>query len=291
MKEKAAVQTDQPKNRVKVSQREREEELRKRIKFHDEAPNPYGKTETPFVASDFQTNNRKVTPVVVNNGSNSNSNNSDETNNKKHHGGRSKFKLFVLVFLGWTLLLVALQYYFFTNRHQSQLFLVARWARRHMTSAKTMYSRLAPTTTTGSNKDSNGQASAPLLDMTKWRDKLPYKRSGGAHSSDLYRFTLEDLRHYRGTTDNGQLPVLLAIKKRVYDVSRGRQFYGPGGGYHFFAGRDGTRSFITGCFQESYQCTEKSSVIDDLSSEEREEIDNWVKFYDDKYEYIGNLVE
>lgn len=36
----------------------------------------------------------------------------------------------------------------------------------------------------------------------------------------------------------------------IYDVSASRHTYGPGGSYHFFAGRDAARGFITGCFQE-----------------------------------------
>ena len=36
----------------------------------------------------------------------------------------------------------------------------------------------------------------------------------------------------------------------IYDVSANRDTYGPGGSYHFFAGRDAARAFLTGCFQE-----------------------------------------
>jgi hypothetical protein len=41
---------------------------------------------------------------------------------------------------------------------------------------------------------------------------------------------------------------LLAINGTIYDVSNGRKHYGPGGSYHFFAGADASRGFVTGCF-------------------------------------------
>lgn len=36
----------------------------------------------------------------------------------------------------------------------------------------------------------------------------------------------------------------------MFDVSAKSAIYGPGGSYNFFAGRDATRAFVTGCFQE-----------------------------------------
>jgi predicted heme/steroid binding protein len=45
-------------------------------------------------------------------------------------------------------------------------------------------------------------------------------------------------------------PIYLAINGTIYDVSSSPTTYGPGGSYHFFAGRDAARAFLTGCFAE-----------------------------------------
>ena len=49
------------------------------------------------------------------------------------------------------------------------------------------------------------------------------------------------------------LPILLALNGSIYDVSASPHLYGPGGSYAFFAGRDATRAFVTGCFEEEEQ--------------------------------------
>ncbi|KAM3069527.1 hypothetical protein ACMFMF_008744 [Clarireedia jacksonii] len=57
-----------------------------------------------------------------------------------------------------------------------------------------------------------------------------------------------DLPAYSGTEPD--TPIYLAINGSIYDVSAGRKHYGPGGSYHFFAGVDASRAFVTSCFTE-----------------------------------------
>ena len=52
--------------------------------------------------------------------------------------------------------------------------------------------------------------------------------------------TVGELRRYDGSDPN--LPVLVAAKKRIYDVTRGRDYYGKGGPYNCFAGIDCSRA-------------------------------------------------
>lgn len=48
-------------------------------------------------------------------------------------------------------------------------------------------------------------------------------------------FTSDELAQYDGEANSKGL--YLAILGKVYDVSKGKKHYGPGGSYHFFVGK------------------------------------------------------
>ncbi|XP_027051502.1 neudesin-like [Pocillopora damicornis] len=52
-------------------------------------------------------------------------------------------------------------------------------------------------------------------------------------------FTKEELSVYDGT--NPDLPIYVAIKGIVFDVSESKKAYGPGGSYNKFTGKDASR--------------------------------------------------
>ena len=61
-------------------------------------------------------------------------------------------------------------------------------------------------------------------------------------------FTELELARYSGATPG--TPIYVAVNGSVFDVSASPHIYGPGGGYHFFAGRDAARAYVSGCFKD-----------------------------------------
>ncbi|KPP79375.1 neudesin-like, partial [Scleropages formosus] len=59
-------------------------------------------------------------------------------------------------------------------------------------------------------------------------------------SKPVRLFTEEDLKNYNGH-DEGK-PVYMAVKGVVFDVSKGKEFYGKGAPYNALAGKDCTRA-------------------------------------------------
>jgi hypothetical protein len=77
------------------------------------------------------------------------------------------------------------------------------------------------------------------------------------------------------------------ISGDVYDVTEGRGWYGRGGSYHHFAGKDAARAYVTGCFEDHL-----THDVRGLSEEQLKGIEHWKKFYDKhhKYHKIGRVL-
>lgn len=89
------------------------------------------------------------------------------------------------------------------------------------------------------------------------------------------------------------MPVYLAVKGRVFDVTRGRNFYGPGGPYANFAGRDASRGLAKGSFDEDMLTKDLDGPLDtltDLNQEELEAMAGWEERFLEKYLVVGKLV-
>eukprot|EP00957_Ditylum_brightwellii_P031990 2425604-Ditylum_brightwellii.AAC.1 len=97
----------------------------------------------------------------------------------------------------------------------------------------------------------------------------------------MVSLTLEDLASFTSASsiegddecdeydESNSSPLYLSIMGRIYDVTAGSNFYGPGGQYHSFVGKDATRAFATGCLKEECMV----STLDGLSEKELKEID------------------
>ena len=103
-------------------------------------------------------------------------------------------------------------------------------------------------------------------------------------------FTPPTLFPYNGLND---MPVYLAVRGRIFDVTSGRNFYGPGGPYANFAGRDASRGLACGSFDEDMLTKDLDGPLDtlqDLDAEQMEAMRGWEERFEEKYLVVGKLV-
>ena len=103
-------------------------------------------------------------------------------------------------------------------------------------------------------------------------------------------FTPPDLVPYNGVDGR---PVYLAVHGKVFDVTAGRHFYGPGGPYENFAGRDASRGLACGSFDEQMLTEDLHGPLDELkglNDEELGALSDWEARFEEKYLVIGRLV-
>jgi membrane-associated progesterone receptor component len=103
-------------------------------------------------------------------------------------------------------------------------------------------------------------------------------------------FTPPTLLPYNGTNN---MPVYLAVRGRVFDVTSGRNFYGPGGPYENFAGRDASRGLACGSFDEEMLTKDLQGPLDTLEglgADQMEALRGWEERFEEKYLVVGRLV-
>ena len=112
----------------------------------------------------------------------------------------------------------------------------------------------------------------------------------------LRDFTIEQLREYDGGDEeideksqkrDDLIPIYVAMKGKVYDVSSSRAMYGKGSGYHCFAGREATRAMAKFSFEEADLADPYRDS--DFGLFEKNTLDEWIMKFDFKYPIVGKV--
>lgn len=110
-------------------------------------------------------------------------------------------------------------------------------------------------------------------------------------SASQQTYTLEELNQYTG--QETAKPILLGLNGKVYDVTSGSSFYGPGSSYNVFAGRDSTKGLATGSLDASSLPGPKDDPVDldSLNEQEQQAALSWQTRLSAKYPVAGVLVK
>ncbi|EST07956.1 Cytochrome b5-like heme/steroid binding domain protein [Kalmanozyma brasiliensis GHG001] len=148
--------------------------------------------------------------------------------------------------------------------------------------------------------------SSPL--SSRWTPSLAEARSHLAAPSDRYtylpphhpdviertKYTPRTLAVYdgTGTTQDGER-ILLAINRKVFDVTKGKNFYGPGGPYGNFAGRDASRGMAKQSFDLDMltPLDRPIDALEDLTPSEVKNMKEWQAHFTGKYGIVGELID
>ncbi|XP_015904709.1 membrane-associated progesterone receptor component 1 [Parasteatoda tepidariorum] len=96
--------------------------------------------------------------------------------------------------------------------------------------------------------------------------------------------THQELKKYNGVIDER---VCVAVNGKIFDVTKGKRFYGPGGPYASFAGGDASRGLATFSVEVP---KDDYDDLSDLNSMQMDSVREWEIQFQEKYQYVGRLL-
>lgn len=100
------------------------------------------------------------------------------------------------------------------------------------------------------------------LDVSSTAWKRPLFGAMAEEATGNLKITEDELKQYDGTDPDK--PIYLAIDGVIFDVSISPAFYGPGGHYHHFTGKDASRAWVSECWDSEDQLTWRMDGIEDM---------------------------
>lgn len=127
-----------------------------------------------------------------------------------------------------------------------------------------------------------------IYKIIKGRMEVPHVHQEEPKLPKLRRdFTVQELKKYDGTQPDGR--ILVAVNGNVYDATKGKRYYGPGGPYAAFGGRDASRCLAT--FSVTTSNKDEYDDLSDLNSVEMESVREWEIQFKEKYDLVGRLLK
>ncbi|CAN6674384.1 hypothetical protein TRVA0_052S01002 [Trichomonascus vanleenenianus] len=96
-------------------------------------------------------------------------------------------------------------------------------------------------------------------------------------------FTFEQLAEFDGVKND---KIYVAIRGTVFDVTKAKERYGPGGSYHVFAGKDASCALAKSSLEAEHVHDDVSALTD----KEKETLEEWMMYFSQRYNIVGKVV-
>ncbi|VAH04956.1 unnamed protein product [Triticum turgidum subsp. durum] len=134
-------------------------------------------------------------------------------------------------------------------------------------------------------KVASGLLAPPPPPPRRWQEVADEALPPAPEPVQVGEITADELRQYDGS--DPEKPLLMAIKGQIYDVSqsRVRMFYGPGGPYALFAGKDASRALA----KMSFEPQDLTGDVSGLGPFELSALQDWEYKFTSKYVKVGSI--